>query len=141
VNGYTPEAWADAYLASSQAEGAARMFDTLKGCILVGHNVSFDVDFIKATIARHMGEDAARKLGYHKIDTVTIAFEHLAPCGLDSVSLVNVCTFLGLSNEGAHSAMSDVLRCQKVYDKLSRAGWFQRLVWKLRAPKPEKTGK
>ena len=92
------------------------------------------MDFIKATIDRELGKGKSW-LGYHRIDTVTLAYEHLAPCGLEKLSLDTVCTFLGITNEGAHTAMADVERCQAAYDTLRCAGPLKRLWWRLRGPK------
>jgi DNA polymerase III alpha subunit (gram-positive type) len=129
VNGYTPEAWAGAL---SQKEGAEKMASVISGCILVGHNVSFDLSFIQATVHRQLGQEALSDLGRTRfVDTATLAHEHLGPCGLDRLSLKNVCDFIGVSNEGAHTALVDVRRCMTVYDRLNRAGWLKRLWWKL----------
>jgi DNA polymerase-3 subunit epsilon len=133
VNGYTPEGWAGAI---SQEEGARRMLDALNGCVIVGHNVGFDLDFIKATVTRH-DKAGARKLPYHKVDTVTLAYVVLAPYGLDKLSLESVCNFLGVTNEGAHTALADVERCMAVYDRLSRASWLDRLRWGWRSRKAQ----
>jgi len=126
INGYSEEAWKDAPLFNEHARLVA---DALSNCLIVGHNVSFDIGFIleamKRTGVRH-------RISYHKIDTVTLAYEHLAPCGLHSLSLANVCNFLGISNDGAHTAMDDAKRCQEVYFKLLRATPEQRMEWAAR---------
>lgn len=128
VNGYTPEEW--------ETQGATclilalrqlRVF--LEDCVIVGHNVAFDVAFL---------EEAFRKASdkpwhaYYAIDTTTLAYEHLVPLGLKSVSLKHVCEFLGLSPEpDQHRALAGAETCRKVYQKLARAGWLQRLWWGL----------
>lgn len=127
VNGYTEEAWV---AARTLPEVLPEIVDLLKDAIVIGHNPDFDMNFIKAACKRH-GIDA--RLPYQLIDTTTLAFEHLGPAGLTSLSLVNVCKFLGISTDGAHTAMHDVLACREVYTRLSRAGFLKRLFWRLRA--------
>ena len=45
VNGYTPEKWGEAPYLEHVAIDIATM---LKGCVIVGHNVGFDLDFLQA---------------------------------------------------------------------------------------------
>ena len=134
INGYAdqPDAWDDA---PSIQEVLPEVRERLKGHVFVAHNVTFDWSFIEVAFKKH----ADRGLPfYHKIDTITLAYEHLAPCGLNSLSLQNVCNFLGISNEGAHTALADVRRAYAVYEKLSKATAIDRWLWKRRAAK--KTG-
>ena len=126
INGYTPAGWTDAL---SQEEGARRMVAVLTDCVAVGHNVEFDMGFIRATVVRHLGDKAARKLPFHKVDTIGLACAMLRPYGIEKLSLESVCNFLGISNEGAHTALADVTRCKAVYDRLSRVTWLDRLRW------------
>lgn len=125
VNGYTPEAWADA---PTWEEVAEQVKHRLTDCICVGHNVSFDLDFIEAEM-RRVG---IKIRFYHRIDTVTLAMEHLVPCGLTSVSFDNIRRFLGWPLEGRHSALLDALDAQRLYHLLDRAGHRKRLLWRLR---------
>jgi DNA polymerase-3 subunit epsilon len=111
INGYNdhPELWADA---PTFDEIAPIVAAKLEGCILVGHNVSFDLAFLNDALKR-AGSKA--KLPYHKIDTVTLAFEHLVPKGLTSLSLDNIRKFLGWSKDGAHTALVDARDCRTLY--------------------------
>jgi DNA polymerase III epsilon subunit-like protein len=127
VNNYSEEEWAGA---DHPREAALRIKEFLKGTLVVGHNVPFDMRFVKATLMREHGEDAAHGLPYHHLDTMSLAYEHLVPCGLGSVSLQNICEFLGISNEGSHRAMVDVRRTMTVFDTLLRATEEDRERWR-----------
>lgn len=125
VNGYTPEKWERAW---NQAEGATAISQALKGAVLIGHNVRFDAGFLNATQERH---NIKERLDYHLVDTVSLAWIHLVPCGLTSLSLENVCRFLNIDNTDAHTALGDARRCREVYRKLQPIGSLSRLRWKL----------
>lgn len=112
VNGYTDEAWADAPTIEQVAPDIVALLD---GCTLVGHNVSFDEGMLKAHFAAY-GIEA--KIPYKKIDTVTLAYEHLTPLGLKSVSLDRIREFLGWSKAGAHTAMKDVEDTKQLFNLL-----------------------
>ena len=127
IIGYSDEAWTDAI----SLEDALNDFRALtRGAILCGHNIRFDLDFID----RHMKKATGKGRGFHHtIDTMTLAFEHLAePCG-KSVSLETICNVLGISNEGAHGALVDCERTMQVFDKLHRATMWQRWWWRRSA--------
>ena len=127
INGYDPELWQDAI---PMRDAANTIRKRLAGCVLIGHNLEFDLGFIVDALRANGG----RGLGFHyKIDTMALAYEHLAGLGLNSLSLENVCNYLGISNEGAHGAEVDVLRTYDVYSRLSRSSFFHRLFWRLRA--------
>lgn len=113
VNGYTPEGWADAPLA---AEVVPVLQAILKDTVCCGHNVGFDTDFIQNMI-RRTGSNF--RMDYHKFDTVSLAYEHLVPAGLEKLSLDNIREFLGWPKEGGHAALKDALdarRLRKVLD-------------------------
>jgi len=125
VNGYTPEAWVDA---PAMAEVAPVIIESLEGCVLVGHNVSFDEAMLKANIKR---TGVKGRVPYHKLDTVTLAFEHLFPLGLKSASLDAIREFLGWSKFGAHTAMKDTEDAKRLHELLSQAGRRTRLKIQL----------
>jgi DNA polymerase-3 subunit epsilon len=123
VNGYTEDGWRKApYLDATFAEVLVSL---LRESIFIGHNVSFDHAMLKSAIVR---TGVKPRFGYHKIDTVTLAFEHLGHC-TDSLSLDNICPLVGVTNENAHTALADVQRCREVYYRLIRADDAQRLAW------------
>lgn len=129
LNGYREEDWENAI---PLREAIKRIMTFLNGCVIVGHNPHFDREFI-ATKAKRLG--FKDKLPYHKIDTVTLAYEHLAPLGLGYLSLSRpggVCDFLGIPITQAHEALDDVRRTAQAFFKMDRATWAQRLWWALR---------
>jgi len=115
VNGYarSPERWEGA---RTMKEVGPEIMAALKGAVVVGHNVGFDLDML----AGHM-----RKVGlnphlpYHKVDTVTLAYTRLAPLGLDKLSLDTIRAFLGWSKEEAHTAVKDVMDTERLYRLLT----------------------
>jgi DNA polymerase III epsilon subunit-like protein len=129
VNGYNEEEWKDAPRMKDVIE---TLVGVLKNCVVVGHNVQFDMGFVKHATEEYLGEKELRQLPYSWVDTVTLAFEHLAPCGMLSLKLDNICSFLGVSNAGNHRALADALRCREVYNILCRATWWDRCRWKWR---------
>jgi len=124
VNGYTPEKWTDAI---DPETAAKRISEFCSESVIVGHNVSFDTGFLEVLLKQYKIE---KRIDYHKVDTCALAYTQLVHLGLESVSLVNVCKFLGISNEGAHGAAKDVERTIAVYRKLVRATWWNRWCWK-----------
>ena len=111
INGYTERAWENAV---PMDQAITQIVSFLKGSVIIGHNLRFDTDFIKVAAKRH---NAAR-IPFFTIDTLELCREHLADMGLRKFSLTSVCNFLGISNQGAHTALADVVRCKEVFDKL-----------------------
>ena len=129
VNGYAadPSRWDDA---PSMEEVGPKIADFTKGGqAICGHNVGFDEDMIKASFRRH---GVRRRIPYHKIDTMTLALEHLVPMGLDKVSMDQIRGFLGWSMSGAHTAMRDTEDCMALFDLLWRMTPWSRLILRMR---------
>lgn len=115
VNGWTPEEWK--HDALGQRTAAARIFHLLQDAIVVGFNVGFDASFIRAMLRREGFN--ANEICRHCGDPVTLALEHLVPKGLDSLSLKNVMTFLGMEPEpDIHRALAGARGCKSVWDAL-----------------------
>ena len=129
VNGYNPENDV-ASIRKHPLVALDHIVSMLKDTIIIGHNVSFDLNFIKAQVIKYGLND--KDLPYHKVDTVTLAFEHLAPLGLSSLSLKNVCEFLGISNDNAHTSSADVHRTVQVFDLLNRPSLLNKLKWRYK---------
>ena len=127
VNKYSPEEWADAPTVSEIVDTLEALL-TRSGAdpILVGHNVSFYKDFLNATLQR---AGRSQQVSYHMVDTVTLCYEHLVPCGLSSLSLDSVRRFLGISTEGSHAALKDALDALTVYTRLVLATPEDRAAW------------
>jgi DNA polymerase-3 subunit epsilon len=128
VNGYTREKWDEAG-AIEMASAIPQIAKFLEGAILAGQNVSFDENFIKATMRRH---DVETRIGYHKLDVATLALIRLRPLGAKSVSLGYVCDVLGISNEGAHTALADVHRARLAYYTLLDPPGGEADIWRER---------
>jgi len=127
LNGYAanPERWANA---PTMDEVLPKVMAHLEGCIMVGHNVSFDKGFLNAAHQQMYGKGLPF---YHAFDTVTLVMEHLPDLGRYNLDVT--CMVLGISNEGAHTALADVLRCEAVLNKLLRAGPIARWWWSRKA--------
>jgi DNA polymerase-3 subunit epsilon len=117
VNGYArnPERWDGA---KTMLEVAPEILTVLKGAVVVGHNVGFDLDMLNG----HMRKVGLHpRLPYHKVDTTTLAYTRLAPLGLDRLALDAIRDFLGWSKEGAHTAVKDVMDTARLYRLLTRS--------------------
>ena len=114
VNGYNEEEWSDARTID---EAAIPMFRFMKDCIIVGHNVRFDIGFINAFLIE---AGILVRVDYHVLDTMTLAYAMLQPKGLESLNLHEVCKFLGIPPEPTqHRALAGASSCKAVYDKLT----------------------
>ena len=130
INGYTPEAWTDAPPAR---EVAPTIHEKLKGAVVVGHNVAFDIKFIQAIFDR---EGIEHRWNHRDtIDTIGLVREHLFPTGLKSASLDNTRRWLGWSLEGAHTALKDAEDCMRLRHTLERSSWLRRKLWAFLGPR------
>ena len=131
INGYAdhPEEWAGA---PPLHVVAPMIIDILEGCILVGQNISYDAAILERNLART--PIPVRRFPHHRVDTVTLIYEHLVPCGLKSVSLKAACDFVGipLSDSDAHTAMGDIRATRALYHTLNRATALHRIRWYVR---------
>lgn len=83
--------------------------------VLVGQNVSFDEGFLSPLFTR-LGMKPP--WGYHKVDTVTLAWPLFVNTDLPGLSLEKLCKFLGVESMPTHRAAADVEACRQVYLKL-----------------------
>lgn len=131
INGYKEKSWVNAIEPSQAAHEIA---DMLKGCTIVAHNPHFDMQFIEELLHDY-------KVSYtwnrRYIDTITLAYEHLKPLGIASCSLDDCRRFFGWSTAFSHTALQDAKDCRRLYYKLARASYIQRLSWLIR---PKLTG-
>ena len=116
VNGSAndPSRWDDAPTMASVGHEIA---DFCRNSVICGHNVSFDETMIAANFKR---AEVRRRIAYHKVDTITLAWEHLIPMGLERVGMDAIRDFLGWSKDGAHTAMKDAEDAMSLYDLLCR---------------------
>lgn len=132
INGYNEEGWRSAPTFAEVAQDVVRVFEHK---VIVGQNPHFDREFIVRGLT-HAGVDKAyRKLSRHVVDTTTLAWEHLVPCGLDRLNLDAICGFLGIPLDRAtrHGALADAQACRQAYLTLLRASEEQRAAWKNQA--------
>jgi len=126
INGYDPQRWIGA---PSIEQVAGRISSIMENCTLVGHNVSFDESIIKAVFLRH---GINQKVPYHKIDTVTLVYEHLSPLGLRRASLDSVRDFLGWDKSMAHTALKDTEDVMRLYKKLWRMSLWGSIILRIK---------
>lgn len=110
LNGYCLEAWADAPTVEQVLHPLARV---LCGATLAGHNVAFDWSFLR-TAYRRAGM-AEPLLERHIVDTASLAWPLYVAGELESLSLDALCSYFGITNDGAHRAGTDVHRCMGAY--------------------------
>ncbi|MBF42743.1 MAG: hypothetical protein CMD97_05770 [Gammaproteobacteria bacterium] len=102
INGYNQKEWD---ISPTFEKIASKISDIFKDVdIIIGHNVKFDVEFIN----EHFISLGMAPIRPKQIDTITIAYEHLVPIGLKSVSMDSIRAFLKWDTENAHTAMKDV---------------------------------
>ena len=109
VNGYTADGWAGAVPFESVASD---LLELLKGGTIIGHNPKFDTGFITAAF---LAAGVEPKFSHRTIDTTTVAYMAWGLDGKLKLSLDNLRKHLGLSNEGAHTALQDALDCRVVF--------------------------
>ena len=125
LNGYSEEEWENAMtLDQAVLQISARIPDR---CHLVGYNPSFDWEFVRKVL-----HDA----GYNRrrvylIDVMTLVHEHCMAAGQPRLSLDATREFLGMPLEGSHRAMKDAEDTRRLYHRLIRAGWLDRLWWRF----------
>lgn len=123
INGYCDAIWAMAPTFDEVAPEILSRLEYGDGKMLVGHNVQFDVTFIRESLKRKGYE---HRLAYPMIDTITLAHEHLQPIGLRSMKLDNIRKLMGWSMEGAHTALADTETTRRLYHTLIRRSWWDR---------------
>ena len=110
INGYNEEDWQGAYSWSKLA--CERLLKQLKGCVVVGHNVQFDIGFIREECNRQ-GVWCPR---FSTLDTQGMA--RFLWKDFKSVSMDNIRKELPqwFSTEGSHRAMKDVNDCVTIWN-------------------------
>ena len=88
---------------------SSRVLRLLKGSVIVCHNASFDLGFIRS----QLGELKAPVIKNPVIDTLKLARRHYR---FPSNSLGNIARELCIPANNAHRAMGDVITTRKVFD-------------------------
>jgi len=126
INGYNERDWSKAI---EPEKGFITINEFLIDKIIVGHNIFFDYTHLKMSLDNY---NISSKMSRRCVDTYTLAYEHLVPLGLESLSLESICNFLGFSNKGAHAALIDVFRTYEVYKYLLRVSPQKLLLLKAK---------
>ena len=110
INGYDEAVWAEeGYHWSLQS--VERLAKHLEGTVIVGHNVKFDIGFLRAVFNRY-------KYSFRfppELDTKTLA---RLVWGFDKLSMDHIRENVeGMTKVGAHRALKDVEDCIFIYDK------------------------
>ena len=134
INGYAehPELWANA---PTFVEMCTQIRDALNHCVIVGHNPGFDRSFVISEMTRAGVEKPDKYVRRHIIDTTTLAWEHLVPCGLDRLNLDAICQFLEipLDRTKRHGALEDTMATREAYLRMIRATQEHRAQWEKAA--------
>ena len=103
VNGYTPEAWADALEAKDVAPVVA---DLLRNKVFTAYNAEFDVAFVKEFLRR---EGILRQPWQHrKLDVMYLAMPEWLLGRTENVKLGTIATHFNVAQAHAHDALDDV---------------------------------
>ena len=104
----------DVYDAPTFEEVAPQLLDLIEGCVLVGHNISFDLRFLEAELVR-AGYTAPE---FVAIDTMKLSRQllpHMPSHKLAdvarhfSLSVEDLCRAVDIDEHAAHSALGDVV--------------------------------
>jgi DNA polymerase III epsilon subunit family exonuclease len=104
------------------ADQLPRMLELMRGCVVVGHNVRFDLGFLRKEF-RRCRQEIVGCLGDHPVmDTVRIARRRF---GRGGNGLQVLCRRLGIYPKVAHRALADVQTTVSVFDQLMEpiGGW------------------
>lgn len=123
INGYNIRDWSNAI---SQRALAQNIGIFLQGCTPVGHNIKFDMSFILELLD---GFEIEHSIDRRWLDTYVLAYEHLQPLGLTSLSMDSIRAFLGWSCADSHTAIKDCEDVYKLFFYLLRFSTYKR--WKL----------
>lgn len=126
INGYTEEKWTGSLSWGAHIDSLTAF---LGPAIFCGHHVTSDRQFINETY-RRLGMSPPGR--FRTVDTMTLAWEHLVPWGLQSLSLHAICSMLNISNDNEHTAFADVVRTRQAYLTMSRATVLHRAWWGTR---------
>ena len=111
INGYDPDDWANA---PTFAEVAPQIARFLRYGPIVGHNVSFDLAFLRRALT--MSGYPSPRIGWPGIDTMSIMYATFP----GRYSLHEARERLGIPHTGAHTAEADTLACRRLFWYLLR---------------------
>lgn len=113
ITGYNEKEWEAGV---SEEEGIAAFLAKTENCILVGHNLSFDLMHLTQSIERNKMRPT---FWYKSVDTFTLAWQKLRnDPRIKSLSLDELARYFGISPEPPHRALNDCKTTYKVFLKL-----------------------
>jgi DNA polymerase III epsilon subunit-like protein len=99
-----------------------------KRLTVTGYNVSFDIGFLEALFRRNNPGSSGKKVFYELFDYLYCDVMQLVQAHriagkleLPSIQLEKVCRHFGISTEGAHHSMTDILNTRTVFERLFSA--------------------
>lgn len=125
INGYNEKDWYGAVPAKDVAIRTAKMLD---GKIIIGHNPSFDMSFLRELWDLY---NCNPYVDRRYIDTVVLAREHLPACR--SYALDHIRSYLGWSLVANHTAYNDAQDTERLFHLLWRCALWRRWYFALRA--------
>ena len=125
INGYNEKDWYGAVPPQDVAIRSAKMLD---GHIIIGHNPSFDMSFLRELWDLY---NCNPYVDRRYIDTVVLAREHLPSCR--SYALDHIRSFLGWSMVANHTAFIDAQDTERLYKMLWRCSVWKRWYFAIRA--------
>jgi DNA polymerase-3 subunit epsilon len=115
INGYSDYKWRYALPQNQAAKMIWAFIESHRDGIMVGHNLNFDKKFVEALGKKN---DMPIKISMPYMDTRDLCRANLAPYGLESMKLDNICYFLGWRRRNAHTALSDCEDCARLIQNL-----------------------
>lgn len=126
VNGFTTLGWQSRGAVSQYtlSREIVRFTKEYSDLIPLGHNVSFDVDFLRSLYEQQgLSDEFKKTFSYHKIDTVgmAVAFD-LVKFGKKAgeYKLAALCPRFGVDLDNAHNALDDIKATVNLYKQIVR---------------------
>jgi DNA polymerase III alpha subunit (gram-positive type) len=114
INGYSREAWFDAKPIRLMLFEHGKLIEDGEA-LTVGHNARFDLDFLEEAYRR---ESMTMPRMKYVLDTASMAWPLVVHGHLEWLRLETMCSKYGVTNDGKHRALADVMRMIRVYAKL-----------------------
>jgi DNA polymerase-3 subunit alpha (Gram-positive type) len=116
INKYSEAEW---MFASSLEQAIKQLAPKISGAILVGQNTPFDLSFLEAAFKK---VGIPLEINIFKLDIVSLAFAKFYDDeSMQKFGNYSLCERLGIKNEQAHTALSDIRASFEVYKKLLSA--------------------
>ena len=94
-------------------EALIRLYDFIEDDCLVGHNLSFDMGFIRQKSSESLG----LSFDHIQYDTLMLSRKRIR---CENYKLSTVCRYYNIQNKTAHRALSDVIATYQVFECLMK---------------------